>query len=109
MEDEVHMENKVGFRIVPDWERPSAKLLAEFGQASSSQVADVMLRFGALDSGIRPVWKSPRVIGAALTVWCRSADKPHDAQSTFARSGGRHFGRQHARQPRQCRFWRVDG
>lgn len=68
------MEDKVGFRITPNWERPSAKLLAEFGQASSSQVADVMLRFGALDGGIRPVWKSPRVIGAALTVWCRSAD-----------------------------------
>lgn len=33
-----------------------------------------MLRFGVMDSGIRPLWPSGRVIGAALTVWTRSAD-----------------------------------
>jgi len=33
-----------------------------------------MSRLGAMDSGIRPVWHSPRVIGAALTVWCHSGD-----------------------------------
>jgi regulator of RNase E activity RraA len=27
-----------------------------------------------MDSGIRPVWPSPRIIGAALTVWCHSGD-----------------------------------
>lgn len=68
------MSETVGFRIHADWRRPTAELLASFGRASSSQVADVMLRFGGMDRGIRPVWKSKRVIGAALTVWCRSAD-----------------------------------
>jgi regulator of RNase E activity RraA len=33
-----------------------------------------MSRLGGVDSGIRPVWASPRVIGAALTVWCHSGD-----------------------------------
>lgn len=68
------VEGKVGFRINREWERPSRELLEGFGTASSSQVADCMMRFGALDGGIRPVWASPRVIGPALTVWARSAD-----------------------------------
>lgn len=68
------MTGKVGFRIQHDWPRPSAALLAAFGSASSPQVADSMHRFGALDPGIKPVWRSPRVIGPALTVWARSAD-----------------------------------
>jgi regulator of RNase E activity RraA len=33
-----------------------------------------MSRMGAMDAGIRPVWKSPRIIGAALTVWCHTGD-----------------------------------
>jgi len=33
-----------------------------------------MSRLGAMDSGMRPVWRSPRVIGAALTVWCHAGD-----------------------------------
>lgn len=33
-----------------------------------------MSRLGAMDSGIRPVWPSPRIIGPALTAWCHSAD-----------------------------------
>jgi 4-hydroxy-4-methyl-2-oxoglutarate aldolase len=33
-----------------------------------------MSRLGAMDSGIRPIWASPRIIGAALTVWCHSGD-----------------------------------
>jgi regulator of RNase E activity RraA len=27
-----------------------------------------------MDAGIRPIWRSPRTIGAALTVWCHSGD-----------------------------------
>lgn len=68
------MEDRVGFRIESEWERPQPSLFEAFGSASSSQVADCMMRFGGMDIGIRPVWKSPRVIGSALTVWCRSAD-----------------------------------
>jgi regulator of RNase E activity RraA len=33
-----------------------------------------MSRLGAMDTGIRPVWPSPRIIGPALTVWCHSGD-----------------------------------
>lgn len=33
-----------------------------------------MSRLGAMDSGIRPIWPSPRIIGSALTVWCHSGD-----------------------------------
>jgi len=33
-----------------------------------------MSRLGAMDPGIKPVWPSPRIVGAALTVWCHSGD-----------------------------------
>ena len=33
-----------------------------------------MSRLGAMDTGIKPIWPSPRIIGAALTVWCHAGD-----------------------------------
>src|SRR5260370_26428066 len=68
------MPGKVGFRVRTGWRRPDAALLARFGTASSAHVADCMSRLGAMDAGIRPVWRSPRIIGSALTVWCHSGD-----------------------------------
>jgi 4-hydroxy-4-methyl-2-oxoglutarate aldolase len=68
------MPGKAGFRVHSPWRRPPAELLAAFGTASSAQIADCMSRLGAMDSGIKPVWLSPRVVGAALTVWCHSGD-----------------------------------
>jgi len=68
------MAGKPGFRVRSGWRRPDASLLSAFGNASSAQVADCMSRLGGMDSGIRPVWPSPRIIGAALTVWCHSGD-----------------------------------
>jgi len=68
------MAGKPGFRVHPAWRRPDAALLASFGTASPAQVADCMSRLGAMDSGIRPVWPSARIIGAGLTVWCHSGD-----------------------------------
>lgn len=68
------MPGRPGFRVQPRWRRPDAALLASFRTASSAQIADCMSRLGAMDSGIRRVWPSPRVIGAALTVWCHSGD-----------------------------------
>lgn len=68
------MAGKVGFRVQAEWRRPDKALLEAFGSASSAQVADSMSRLGAMDVGIRPVWPSPRIIGAALTVWCHAGD-----------------------------------
>ena len=68
------MSGRVGFRIRAQWRRPDATLLASFGNASSAQVADSMSRLGAMDTGIKPIWPSPRIIGAALTVWCHAGD-----------------------------------
>ncbi len=68
------MPGKPGFRVRGGWPRPDAQLLASFENASSAQVADCMSRLGGMDSGIRPVWPSARVIGAAVTVWCHSGD-----------------------------------
>ena len=68
------MPGKPGFRVHSGWRRPGEAALAAFGNASSAQIADCMSRLGGMDPGIRPVWPSPRVIGAALTVWCHSAD-----------------------------------
>src|SRR5580658_6655783 len=68
------MAGRPGFRVRAGWQRPSADLLAAFGDAASSQVADAMSRLGAMDSGIRSVWPGPRIIGAAVTVWCHAGD-----------------------------------
>jgi 4-hydroxy-4-methyl-2-oxoglutarate aldolase len=68
------MPGKVGFRVAPPWSRPDAALLEAFGNAAPAQIADSMMRLGAMDAGIRPVWRSPRIIGPALTVWLHSGD-----------------------------------
>lgn len=68
------MAGKPGFRVRAAWRRPDAALLDAFGTASSAQVADCMMRLGAMDRGIRPIWPSPRIVGAAITVWCHSGD-----------------------------------
>jgi len=68
------MPGKPGFRIHAPWRRPEPSLLDAFGAASAAQIADCMSRLGAMDSGMRPVWPAPRVIGAALSVWCHSGD-----------------------------------
>jgi len=68
------MPGRPGFRVHPEWPRPEEALLASFGIASSAQVADCMSRLGAMDAGIKPVWPSPRIIGAAVTAWCHSGD-----------------------------------
>ena len=71
---QVDMIGRPGFRVQVDWRRPDRPLLDAFGAASSAQVADCMSRLGAMEAAIRPVWRSPRVIGAALTVWCHAGD-----------------------------------
>lgn len=68
------MPGKPGFRVRSPWVRPDAAILEAFGTASPAQVADCMSRLGAMDGGIKPVWPSPRVIGAAVTAWCHSGD-----------------------------------
>ena len=68
------MAGRPGFRVRAGWPRPSAELLASFGDAASSQVADAMSRLGGMDYGIRAQWPMPRTIGAAVTVWCHSGD-----------------------------------
>jgi 4-hydroxy-4-methyl-2-oxoglutarate aldolase len=68
------MPGRPGFRVHARWRRPDERLFAAFGTASSAQVADCMSRLGGMDAGIRPVWRSHRIIGAALTVWCHSGD-----------------------------------
>jgi regulator of RNase E activity RraA len=68
------MAGKVGFRVRTGWRRPDAALLAAFARGSSAQVADCMSRIGAMDVGIKPIWRSPRIVGAALTVWCHAGD-----------------------------------
>jgi regulator of RNase E activity RraA len=68
------MPGRPGFRVNTNWPRPDTALLSAFGDASPAQVADAMSRLGAMDAGMRAVWQSPRVIGAALTAWCHAGD-----------------------------------
>src|SRR5579884_512764 len=68
------MPGRPGFRVRTTWPRPTQAQLDAFGNAAAAQVADCMSRLGAMDARIAPVWRSPRIIGPALTVWCHSAD-----------------------------------
>lgn len=68
------MSGKTGFRVRAGWPRPSAELIAAFGEAASSQVADAMSRLGGMDFGVRAMWPLPRTIGAAVTVWSHAGD-----------------------------------
>ena len=68
------MPGKPGFRVNSEWRRPDAATLGAFGEASPAQVADCMSRLGAMEAGIRAIWRNPRVIGAALTAWCHAGD-----------------------------------
>src|SRR5277367_6093229 len=68
------MPGNDGFRVAAAWPRPDAELLKAFGNASPAQVADSMMRLGAMDYGIRPIWHAPRIIGSALTVWLHTGD-----------------------------------
>jgi regulator of RNase E activity RraA len=68
------MACKPGFRVVDSWKRADEAMLKAFDGASSAQIADSMARMGAMDGGIHQLWRSPRVIGPAVTVWCHSAD-----------------------------------
>jgi regulator of RNase E activity RraA len=68
------MAGKPGFRVRAGWPRPSPELQAAFGDAAASQVADSMSRLGGMDAGVRAVWSVPRIIGAAVTVWCHAGD-----------------------------------
>jgi 4-hydroxy-4-methyl-2-oxoglutarate aldolase len=68
------MPGKVGFRVRTEWKRPDTSLIAAFARGSSAQVTDCMSRIGAMDVGIKPIWRSPRIVGAALTVWCHAGD-----------------------------------
>jgi 4-hydroxy-4-methyl-2-oxoglutarate aldolase len=68
------MAGKPGFRVLTEWQRVGNEALKAFDGASSAQIADSMMRLGAMDGGIRQVWSSPRVIGQAVTAWCHSAD-----------------------------------
>lgn len=68
------MAGRVGFRVRSGWPRPDESLLGAFGDASSAQIADAMSRLGAMDAGIKAIWPSPRIVGAAVTIWCHSGD-----------------------------------
>src|SRR6202050_4866315 len=68
------MAGRPGFSVREGWKRPGADSMDAFGYAARSQGADAMARLGAMDWGIRSVWPEPRVIGAAVTVWCHAGD-----------------------------------
>src|SRR5579862_7436367 len=68
------MAGKPGFRVHGPWRRPDAAALTAFDEASPAQIADAMSRMGSMDAGITPVWRSPRIIGSALTVWTHTGD-----------------------------------
>jgi 4-hydroxy-4-methyl-2-oxoglutarate aldolase len=57
-----------------DFPRPSAAQVARFKDAPSGYVVDAMGRRGALDFAIRPMTRSARFVGAALTIQTRTRD-----------------------------------
>jgi regulator of RNase E activity RraA len=65
--------NKLGFRVLPSPERPSAAIVDRFRGLSAANLADAMNRFGFMDPGIQSRTRLP-LCGVAVTVQCRPAD-----------------------------------
>ncbi|MGY3555502.1 RraA family protein [Williamsia sp. R60] len=64
-------------------------LLARFPEFGSAMLSDAMNRFGALNSTIRPLWDSARVVGTAYTLWTTAGDNQgiHEALDHHTRPG----------------------
>lgn len=63
-----------GARLRESWSRPDSAVVSELGQYSTGIVSDAMHRLGAMDAGVKPVWRGARLAGPALTVWVRAGD-----------------------------------
>ncbi len=74
--------------IKRDFQRPEADQIAAFRDAPTGWVADACGRRGAIDHRIRPLSRSTRFVGTALTVQSRPVDNlaPYAALK-FARPG----------------------
>lgn len=53
------------------------QLYERFAQLPTPNIGDAMDRLGLLDSRIKPIWRSDRVVGPAFTVWTRSGDNAY--------------------------------
>lgn len=59
----------LGNRIFSEFRRPARELIERLAAHPTPDIADAMLKAGALDGDLRPVWRPmPRFAGPALTV-----------------------------------------
>jgi RraA family protein len=64
----------VGFRIVNNIDRTPVELVEKFREVSTAQISDVMSRFGAMDSEIKPLCRGLKMVGTAFTVKVNPGD-----------------------------------
>lgn len=64
----------IGFRINQPKEKASEEILSEFQKFVTPHVSDNMNRLNAVDSSIRPIHQSGKLVGAAFTVKTRPGD-----------------------------------
>ncbi|GAB4112650.1 MAG: RraA family protein [Candidatus Caldatribacteriota bacterium] len=65
---------KIGFRYIQDIDRVSPEIIKRARKYSAANLSDGLNKFYTMDYGIRPLFKSPKMIGSAVTVKVRSGD-----------------------------------
>jgi RraA family protein len=62
------MNNKIGFRIIEDIERPSKELLEKVRGYSAPELCDGSIVYNAMDYHIKPMVTKQKICGPAITV-----------------------------------------
>lgn len=68
------VQGQIGFRIFQQERRLADELVHQYAQFSACVIGDAMGRFRVLDSRIRPVVPTRRIVGRAVTVLTRGID-----------------------------------
>lgn len=62
------MENKIGFRIIEDINRPSKELLDKIRSYTTAELCDGSIVYNAMDYRIKPMVTKQKICGPAITV-----------------------------------------
>jgi regulator of RNase E activity RraA len=68
------MKLEMGFGFLTNFERPPRKVWEEYRDFATSNIADAMGRFGAMEHSIKPIAERMKIVGPAVTVRLRTGD-----------------------------------
>lgn len=72
MENRVH--GKIGFRYIQDIDRAKADDVKQAHNYAAANLSDGLNKFYTMDSGVKQMYNSPKMVGTAVTVKVRSGD-----------------------------------